>query len=234
MTSLKTSLIKPAETADSTSMVKDAYQTIRRKILDNLWAPGYQALEQEIALQLGMSRTPVHEALMRLSNEGLVEVIPRRGMRVLPVSPNDMKEIYEILTALECMAAEILAARQPSDTELKPLVTATKAMQKALDKDDLDGWAAADKLFHERLVQMAGNKMLAEAVFSYWDRAHRARMFTLRLRPKPVNSTQEHMALVEHLRAGDAPGASKVYREHRQRAARELLGIFERFRLQQM
>ncbi len=215
-------------------MVKDAYQTIRRKILDNLWAPGYQALEQEIALQLGMSRTPVHEALMRLSNEGLVEVIPRRGMRVLPVSPNDMKEIYEILTALECMAAEILAARQPSDTELKPLVTATKAMQKALDRDDLDGWAAADKLFHERLVQMAGNKMLAEAVFSYWDRAHRARMFTLRLRPKPVNSTQEHMALVEHLRAGDAPGASKAYRDHRQRAARELLGIFERFRLQQM
>ena len=234
MTSLKTSLIKSAETADSTSMVEDAYQNIRRKILDNLWAPGYQALEQEIALQLGMSRTPVHEALMRLSNEGLVEVIPRRGMRVLPVSPNDMKEIYEILTALECMAAEILAARQPSDTELKPLVTATKAMQKALDRDDLDGWAAADKLFHERLVQMAGNKMLAEAVFSYWDRAHRARMFTLRLRPKPVNSTQEHMALVEHLRAGDAPGASKVYREHRQRAARELLGIFERFRLQQM
>ena len=115
---MKTLPVKAAETADSTSMVDDAYQSMRRKILDNLWAPGYQALEQEIALQLGMSRTPVHEALMRLSNEGLVAVIPRRGMRVLPVSPNDMKEIYEILTALECMAAEILAARQPSDMSL--------------------------------------------------------------------------------------------------------------------
>lgn len=220
--------------SDSASMVDGAYQNMRRRILDNVWAPGYQALEQEIALQLGMSRTPVREALIRLANEGLVEVIPRRGMRVLPVSATDMKEIYEILTALESMAAEMLAAHKPSDAELKPLVTATNAMEKALAKDDLDAWAAADESFHERLVHMAGNKMLADAVFSYWDRAHRARMFSLRLRPKPVNSTQEHMALVERLRQGDAAGASAVNREHRQRASRELLVIFERFRLQQM
>jgi DNA-binding GntR family transcriptional regulator len=219
---------------DSPSMVDGAYESMRRRILDNVWAPGYQALEQEIALQLGMSRTPVREALIRLANEGLVEVIPRRGMRVLPVSANDMKEIYEILTALESMAAEMLAARKPTDAELKPLVTATNAMAKALAKDDLDAWAAADESFHERLVSLAGNKMLADAVFSYWDRAHRARMFSLRLRPKPVNSTQEHMALVERLRQGDAAGAAAVNREHRQRASRELLTIFERFRLQQM
>jgi DNA-binding GntR family transcriptional regulator len=219
---------------DSSSMVDGAYQNMRRRILDNIWAPGYQALEQEIALQLGMSRTPVREALIRLANEGLVEVIPRRGMRVLPVSANDMKEIYEILSALESMAAEMLAARKPTDAELKPLVTATNAMAKALAKDDLDAWAAADESFHEQLVNLAGNKMLADAVFSYWDRAHRARMFSLRLRPKPVSSTQEHMALVECLRQGDAAGAAAVNREHRQRANRELLLIFERFRLQQM
>jgi DNA-binding GntR family transcriptional regulator len=222
------------QASDGASMVDGAYQGMRRRILDNIWAPGYQALEQEIALQLGMSRTPVREALIRLANEGLVEVIPRRGMRVLPVSANDMKEIYEILTALESMAAEMLAARKPTDAELKPLVTATNAMAKALAKDDLDAWAQADENFHERLVSLAGNKMLADAVFSYWDRAHRARMFSLRLRPKPVNSTQEHMALVERLRAGDASGAAAVNREHRQRASRELLVIFERFRLQQM
>ena len=145
-----------------------------------------------------------------------------------------MKEIYEILSALESTAAEMLAARKPSDAELKPLVTATNAMAKALAKDDLDAWAAADESFHETLVNLAGNKMLADAVFSYWDRAHRARMFSLRLRPKPVSSTQEHMALVERLRQGDAAGAAAVNREHRQRASRELLIIFERFRLQQM
>lgn len=216
------------------SLVDGAYQGIRRRILDNVWAPGYQAMEQEVALELGMSRTPVHEALIRLSKEGLVEVAPRRGMRVLPVSPIDMKEIYEILTALEGMAAEILAVRKPGAAELKPLITATTAMEKALEKNDLDAWAAADELFHERLILMAGNKMLSDAVMRYWERAHRARMFTLRLRPPPVHSTREHRALVERLSAGDAAGAAAVNREHRQRASRELLAIFERFRLQQM
>jgi DNA-binding GntR family transcriptional regulator len=149
---------------DVVSLVDEAYGGMRRRILDNHWPPGWQAMEQEVALQLGMSRTPVREALIRLSKEGLVEVIPRRGMRVLPVSPNDMREIYEILTALESMAAELLAARQPSDAELKPLVTATTAMEKALAKGDLDAWAAADELFHQRLVVMAGNKMLTDVI----------------------------------------------------------------------
>ena len=221
-------------TTPASSMVDQAYQLIRRRILDNVWPPGYQALEQEVALALGMSRTPVREAMLRLQNEGLVAVVPRHGMRVLPVSPTDMREIYEILAALECMAAEILAQRKPTEAELKPLVDATKAMDKALKRDDLDAWAAADEHFHAQLIDLAGNRQLQQTVLNYWDRAHRARMFSLRLRPKPVNSTQEHMALVDRLRAGDAKGAAKVNREHRSRANRELLAIFEHYRLAQM
>jgi DNA-binding GntR family transcriptional regulator len=216
------------------SLVDEAYEQIRRRILDNAWPPGHRALEQEVALALGMSRTPVREALMRLQAEGLVEVIPRHGMRVLPVSPNDMREIYEILTALECMAAELLAQRLPSDKDLEPLVAATKAMDKALKAEDLDAWAAADERFHAQLVELAGNRQLQATVLNYWDRAHRARMFTLRLRPQPVNSTQEHMLMVQRLRAGDVPGAAAVTRAHRERANRELVAIFEQFKLSQM
>jgi DNA-binding GntR family transcriptional regulator len=216
------------------SLVDTAYGQIRRRILDNAWPPGHRALEQEVALALGMSRTPVREALMRLRNEGLVEVIPRHGMRVLPVSPTDMKEIYEILTALECMAAELLASRKPADKELKPLVDATKEMDKALKAEDLNAWAAADERFHAHLVDLAGNRQLQATVLNYWDRAHRARMFTLRLRPKPVNSTKEHMQMVERLRAGDAAGAAAVTRAHRERVNRELVAIFEHFKLVQM
>ena len=215
-------------------LAEQAYQEIRARILDNLWSPGYQALEQEVALALGMSRTPVHEALMRLQQEGLVEVAPRKGMRVLPVSPTDMREIYEILTALECMAAEILGKRRPSTLELAPLVLATEAMEAALSRDDLDAWAKADETFHMELVKLAGNRMLLETIMGYWDRAHRARMFTLRLRPKPMNSTQEHMQLVAMLAAGDGAAAAAVNRAHRERASRELLAIFERYQLQQI
>ena len=218
----------------SASLVDAAHEKIRRRILDNVWPPGHRALEQEVALALGMSRTPVREALVRLQSEGLVEVVPRHGMRVLPVSPNDMREIYQILTALECMAAELLAQRMPSDQDLAPLVAATQAMDKALKGEDLDAWAAAAERFHAHLVDLAGNRQLQATVLNYWDRAHRARMFTLRLRPKPVNSTQEHMQMVERLRAGDAAGAAAVTRAHRERASRELVTIFQHFKLAQM
>ena len=220
--------------APGLSLVDAAHAEIRQRILDNVWPPDHRALEQEMALALGMSRTPVREALMRLAGEGLVEVVPRHGMRVLPVSPNDMREIYQILTALECMAAELLARRLPSDKELEPLVADTKAMDKALKADDLGAWAAVDERFHAHLVDLAGNRQLQATVLNYWDRAHRARMFTLRLRPKPVSSTQEHMLMVERLRAGDPEGAARVTRAHRERANRELVTIFEHFKLAQM
>ena len=107
-------------------------------------------------------------------------------------------------------------------------------MGRALEANDLDAWAAADEDFHRRLIELSGNRQLADTVLNYWDRAHRARMFSLRLRPAPVNSTKEHMAMLQQLREGDAEGASRVFRAHRERASTELLAIFERFRLQQM
>jgi len=212
----------------------DAYQAIRRRILDNVYPPGHQALESALAEDLGISRTPVREALIRLSNEGLVEVIPRHGMRVLPVSPLDMREIYEVLTALESAAADILARRKPSDAELKPLVDATRDMGRALKANDLDAWAAADERFHQGLVELAGNRTLIDAVARLADRVHRARLFTLRLRPKPTTSTEEHTAMLDRIRAGDGRGAIEVNRAHRERAGRELLAIFERYRLHQL
>lgn len=216
------------------SLADAAYDKIRQRILDNAWPPGYRALEQEVALALGMSRTPVHEALVRLHAERLIDLVPRHGMLVLPVSPNDMREIYEVLTALECMAAELVARKKPSSRDLAPLTTATDEMEQALKADDLDAWARADEQFHAALLELADNKLLAEAVMKHWDRAHRARMFSLRLRPKPVNSTREHRALLARLRAGDAEGAARENRSHRERASRELLAIFEHFKLAHM
>ena len=226
--------MKPAVKPQTESMVEIAYRAIREKILDNAWAPGYQALEAVVALELGMSRTPVREALVRLANEGLVEVVPRHGMRVLPVSPADMREIYEILTSLESMAAELVARARPSAAGLAPLETASRDMEKALKRDDLDAWAEADERFHRLLVNMCGNVRLAGIVFNYWDRAHRARMLTLRMRPKPVNSTREHLAIVTAIRRGDAEATGALFRAHRERASRELTELLQLHRLNQL
>jgi DNA-binding GntR family transcriptional regulator len=145
-----------------------------------------------------------------------------------------MQEIYQVLTALECMAAEMLAGRKPTPAELQPLVDATAAMDRALQADDLDAWAAADERFHAQLVALAGNRQLEATVQNYGDRSHRARMFTLRLRPKPLNSTQDHRQMLERISAGDAEGAASVTRAHRERARRELVALFERYKLAQM
>ena len=216
------------------SLVDVAYQRMRANILDNHWPPGHRALEQELALAFGMSRTPIREALIRLAKEGLVEVMPRHGMRILPVSADDMREIYEMLTALESMAAELVVRRKPTAAQLKPLVDASRDMARALRRDDLYAWAAADERFHQQLIALSGNRLLIEAVHNCWDRAHRARMVTLRMRPKPMHSTREHMEMVEHIRRGDARAAFESHRAHRERGSRELLAILERYRLQQL
>ena len=213
------------------SLVEAAYQTMRRRILDNVWPPGYRALEQALALEFHMSRTPVREALIRLSREGLVEVIPRHGMSVLPVSADDMRDIYEMLTALEAMAAELAVRRKPGEAQLKPLLDASRDMGRALKVNDLDAWALADERFHQHLITLSGNRLLIDAVQNCWDRAHRARMVTLRMRPKPTHSTREHMDVVEKIRSGDARGAFDAHRAHRERGSRELLAILEQYRL---
>jgi DNA-binding GntR family transcriptional regulator len=223
---------EPAATGGS--LVESAYQTMRRKILDNVWPPGHRALEQELALELGMSRTPVREALIRLQKEGLVEVIPRHGMSVLPVSADDMRDIYEMLTALESMAAELAVRRTPGEAQLKPLLDASRDMRVALKADDLEAWAAADERFHQHLVALSGNRLLIDAVQNCWDRAHRARMVTLRMRPKPTHSTREHMEVVENIRAGKARAAFEAHRAHRERGSRELLAILEQYRLKNL
>jgi len=213
------------------SLVESAYQTMRRRVIDNVWPPGYRALEQELALALGMSRTLMREALVRLKNEGLVELIPRHGMRVLPVSADDMRDIYEMLTALEPMAAELAVRRRPSKAQLQPLLDASRDMERALKADDLDTWAVADELFHSHLVALSGNRLIIDAVQNCSDRAHRARIVTLRMRPKPIHSTREHIDVVEKIRAGDGRAAFDAQRAHRERGARELLAILEHYRL---
>lgn len=216
------------------SLAKAAYHAIRQRILDNVWAAGFQALEGAMALELGMSRTPVREACIRLANEGLVEIVPRHGIRVLPVSPSDMREIYEILTSLESTAAELVAKLRPAPASLEPLEKASRDMEKALRRDDLDAWAEADERFHRRLLEMCGNPKLARIVFNYWDRAHRARMVTLRMRPRPVNSTREHRAIVQAIRRGDAAAAGALFRAHRERASLELTDLLQRHRMSQL
>ena len=216
------------------SYTSKAYRTIKRNIMENRYPPGHQALEQELATELGMSRTPVREALIRLEREGLVELAPRRGMRVIPLSPRDMKEIYEVLTGLETLALSLMDGRDPSTVDLDPLEKSLEQMEAALTQDDLDAWAEADAHFHLTLLSLCNNQRLTKMAATLSDQAHRARMMTLRMRPRPDQSNIEHRQVLEALKKGQWETARHLHHQHRIRTAETLLNILEYYRLSQL
>lgn len=218
----------------SKSLVEQAYDEIKKRILTNAYPPGHQALEQEVAEDLGVSRTPVREALIRLENEGLVSLVPRRGMRVTPLQPKDMREIYEVLTAVETMAVELLARQKPSKTALKAASTSLEKMEKSLREDNLEAWAEADDQFHRALLDACGNSRLAAIAATVRDQGHRARLLTLRLRPKPNKSNKEHRDVFKAIQRGDWEKARDLHYAHRIRTSETLTELLEEYQFAQL
>lgn len=203
-------------------------------ILDNRLAPGSSHLETELASLLGMSRTPVREAALVLQARGLVEVKPRHGIRILPLAPEDMAEIYDILTELECLAVEKAAQANLSSDKFAAADRAIAEMDHALEADDLGAWARADAAFHAELVRLGGNSRIAAIVRTYSDQVHRARKFTLTLRPRPVQSNDDHRRVLEAMKSGDWKTARKAHREHRITAKHTLVDIIEQHGLKSL
>jgi DNA-binding GntR family transcriptional regulator len=206
----------------------NAYEAIRARILNNEYAPGRSVSVQELASELGMSRTPLRDALIRLEKDRLVELVPRQGFRVLPVAPREMREIYEILAGLELVAIELIIARGPTEAEAGALTAAAGALRLAHDSGDLDRWAEADARFHDLLLEQAGNRRLAETAADLLQQTRRARAITLRLRPPPRHSTESHEALAAAILRRDAAGARDLHMKQRLRSARELTEILHR------
>ena len=213
--------------AGRVSLVERAYTEIRRRILDNEYPPAHQVLELELAAELDMSRTPVREALVRLQNENFVQLIPRHGMRVIPLSVSDLYDMYEVLTALELTAIERLARSEPTEQSLASIGEAIDDMDQALRRHDMDAWTKADERFHRTLVGMCGNARLVAMADTLWDQGHRARMTTVRLRPALERSNQEHRAVVESIRKGDWKEAHALHRRHRGRTSNEIIKLLE-------
>src|ERR1700719_3322817 len=139
-----------AQAGRKPSLVDDAYVALKDAIRQGVLPSGYQGSEQEIAGKLNMSCTPVHEAIIRLQSEGLVKVLSKRGVFICTISPDDMREIYDVIIACESMAAELLAGLPESERETNAhaLETLNTSMSFALQNDNLLAWAEADDEFH--------------------------------------------------------------------------------------
>ena len=211
-----------------------AAEEMRRLIFAGDLAAGSDHLETELAERFGMSRTPVREAALILEAQGLVSVRPRRGVRILPVSAEDMAEIYDVLTELESHAAERAAAAGHGAGDLARMAEAIDAMDAALARGDREAWAEADEWFHQELVRLGGNSRIEAIAAMMSDQVRRARAMTLYLRPLPQASNDDHRAVLEAIREGRSGRARKVHRAHRKAAKEMLVELLRQHRLRRL
>ena len=140
--------------------VVDAYDRLKTDILTSKLSPDFQAPEPEIADMLGMSRTPVREALIRLQSEGLVDLVPRHGARVRSLGINDIQELHDILASLEAEVCHQLALRGVTLAEIEELNSFLSPISEAEAKGDFESWLDSDSRLRVRLFQMRGNQRL--------------------------------------------------------------------------
>lgn len=209
-------------------------EQIRQLIFDGELAAGSDHLESELAERLGMSRTPVREATLMLAQQGLLEVRPRKGVRISALSLKDMEEIYSILTELESLSAEEAARAGYDDTDLSQLGAAIEAMDEALQREDREAWADADDAFHAELVKLGGNTRIQSIVNMMSNQVRRARAMTLFMRPLPLKSNEDHRAVYDAIRDGDPQSARDRHRAHRQHAREILIDLLKRHKLLQV
>lgn len=211
----------------ATSSSTMALEKLRSLIFSGKLGAGTDHLESELATTLGMSRTPVREALLVLEGQGLVDVRPRRGVRIRPVSPADMMEIYDVLTELESLAARDAARNGHDAKALRALSDAIDDMDLALLREDRAAWAAADDRFHTELVRLGGNSRVEAISQLMSDQVRRARLVTLYMRPVPTQSNDDHRAVLDAIRDGDADTAGRVHHAHRSAAKAMLIDLLE-------
>lgn len=198
------------------SAVEVAYDVIRSAIVEGEFAAGERLPEEDLAERAGVSRTPVREALRRLASEGVVEFVPNRGAQVAEFSQQDLQELFDLRAVLEGFAAR-LAAKNATEEDMVHLGRLADEMD-ALAADptpaNLAGIAERNNEFHAKLVEIAGNRLLAQQVAGLIQVPLVHRTFHNYDREGLNRSMAHHRELLSALRHHDVNWAGTVMRSH--------------------
>jgi DNA-binding GntR family transcriptional regulator len=200
-----------------------AYDHLKQAILDRAYPGGALLSEGEIAAEVGVSRTPVREALLRLETEGLVRLYPKRGALVLPVSPQEIADVLETRELVEIFTAGRATIGPALVEELDALLT---SMRDHAQADDAKEFARADRCFHRALVAAAGNEILTQLYDSLRDRQLRMARLTADDPVRAADAIREHTEIFEAVRSGDRRRVRSAIRRHLQTAGAALHGRF--------
>jgi DNA-binding GntR family transcriptional regulator len=203
-----------------------AYETIRKLILTLKVAPGEQLQIERLAEQMGVSRTPVREALLRLEQDGLTRVVPRVGVFVTDVSRRELEELYELRELLESRATEEATPRL-SEEDLQHIDALLQASQAAVEKGEVHDFLDAEIAFHDLLLQRARNQRLIKIMESLGDLTYRWRIISLRSEDNVRQSLVEHEGIAAALRERNARQAGQRMGNHIRAAKERMIAAFE-------
>ncbi|CAM5187971.1 HTH-type transcriptional repressor RspR [Castellaniella defragrans] len=195
------------------SLSEQAYQQIKQRILRLEFRPGQFLNEQEICLMLEMGRTPVHQAVHRLMVEGLLEIIPRKGLLIQAESMNEILHVLEARWALEPSVAA-LAAERASREHIQRLRRLLDEAASINDMHHRQRQMEIDHDFHETIAQAAGNPVLADAIRPLHERSGRLWHLRLQATDDVQQTREEHEAIYDAILRGDKEGATRAMQAH--------------------
>jgi DNA-binding GntR family transcriptional regulator len=191
-----------------------ATEILRQAILDGYFEPGERLDQDAITEELGVSRTPLREAIAALESEGLLEAKPHRGVFVARISKRDIRDIFALRALLEAEVARQAASSIP-DAVLDRLETALKGAQKAYDGGNHVAQFEADRYFHETLREFTENRLLKEVLDGLNNRISAVRRFA-QTKPGPHidQFAEEHLAVLQAIKKRDPEKAAALMRRH--------------------
>jgi DNA-binding GntR family transcriptional regulator len=201
------------ETLARVNLREQAGRVIRASILGGDLAPGEIYSAAILADRLGVSPTPVREAMLDLANAGLVEPVRNRGFRVLTVEDEDLDEITELRVMLEVPALAMVIERA-SDEDLEAIERRLMACDRAAVAGDIPAFLLADREFHLGLLGLSGNRRLVHLVGQLRDQTQLVGIRNLADAGKLAATAREHRPIVEAVRARDADAAQALMRAH--------------------
>lgn len=202
------------------------FNTLRQAILKGELKPGERLMEIALAEKLGVSRTPIREAMRKLELEGLVVMIPRRGAQVANITEKDLNDVLEVRIALENVAIEKACTRM-SEEDMGRLWLAAKEFERTMAEGNLVRLAEADVAFHEIIYRASDNKRLNQVLNNLREQIYRYRVEYLKEEETRNVLVKEHEELTKAIRERDVKKAQEISFRHIENQRRAIIQSIE-------
>ena len=189
------------------------FESLRTAILEGKLKSGQRLMEVQLAEQLGVSRTPIREAIRKLELEGLVIMLPRKGAYVADMSFKDLIDVLEIRASLDGLAASLASGRR-RDEDIEGLEKLAREFEESVKSGDIEEVLKKDVEFHEYIFSLANNKKLYQIINSLWEQVHRFRVTYVSDYEASLSLVEEHNKIFEAIKEGNCELAQKYATEH--------------------